>query len=78
MRIVNMHEAKTTLSRLVQDVRKGKLTEIVIALDGVPAARLVPYEKPRRVFGLDRGLFVVPDDFDEPLPEIVRAVENSD
>jgi prevent-host-death family protein len=78
VKIVNMHEAKTNLSRLVQDVRKGKLAEIVIALDGVPAARLVPYEKPRRVFGLDRGLFVVPDDFDEPVPEIVRAFEQSD
>ena len=75
---VNMHEAKTRLSRLVQDVRRGKRSEIVIAVDGVPAARLVPYDKPRRVFGLDRGLFTVPDDFDEPVPEIVRAFEGSE
>jgi prevent-host-death family protein len=77
MKTVNMHEAKTNLSRLVQDVRKGKQSEVVIAIGGVPAARLVPYEKPRRVFGLDRGLFTVPDDFDEPVPEIVRALEKS-
>ena len=72
-----MHEAKTNLSRLVQDLRRGKQREIVIAIDGAPAARLVPYEKPRRVFGLDRGLFIVPEDFDEPVPEIVRAFEAS-
>ena len=72
-----MHEAKTNLSRLVQEVRKGKQSEIVIAIDGVPAARLVPYEKPRRIFGLDRGLFVVPDDFDAPVTEIVRGFEQS-
>jgi prevent-host-death family protein len=73
-----MHEAKTNLSRLVQDVRRGKRSEIVIAVDGIPAARLVPYEKPRRAFGLDRGLFTVPDDFDEPVAEIVRAFEGSE
>ncbi|MBV8531932.1 MAG: type II toxin-antitoxin system Phd/YefM family antitoxin [Candidatus Eremiobacteraeota bacterium] len=77
MKTVNMHEAKTNLSRLVQEVRKGKQSEIVIAIDGVPAARLVPYEKPRRIFGLDRGLFVVPDDFDAPVTEIVRGFEQS-
>lgn len=73
-----MHDAKTNLSRLVQDVRRGKHAEIVIAIDGVPAARLVPYQKTRRSFGLDRGLFTVPDDFDEPVPEITRAFEESD
>lgn len=73
-----MHEAKTNLSRLVQEVRRGKRAEIVIAIDGVPAARLLPYEKPRRVFGLDRGLFTVPDDFDEPVAEITRAFEESE
>jgi prevent-host-death family protein len=78
MKTVNMHEAKTNLSRLVQDVRRGKQREIIIAVGGIPAARLVPYEKPRRIFGLDRGLSRVPDDFDEPIPEIVRAFESSD
>lgn len=57
-------------------MRRGKRPEVVIAVDGVPAARLVPYEKPRRVFGLDRGLFVVPDDFDDPLPEIAGEPPN--
>jgi prevent-host-death family protein len=78
VKTVNMHEAKTNLSRLVQEVRKGKHREIVVAVDGVPAARIVPYEKPRRTFGLDRGLFTVPDDFDEPVPDIARAFADSD
>jgi len=78
MKTVNMHEAKTNLSRLVQELRRGKHTEIVVAIDGSPAARILPYEKPQRVFGLDRGLFTVPDDFDDPVPEIVRAFAESD
>ncbi len=45
--------------------------EVVIARFGRPIARLVAVKKParRRVFGQDRGRFVVPDDFDAPLPE---------
>lgn len=67
---VNVHEAKTHLSRLLRRVAAGE--EIVIARGGVPIARLVPVEtaRPRR-FGTDRGLFTVPDDFDRPLPEDV-------
>ncbi len=72
MKPVNIHEAKASLSRLVQDVRSGKRSEIVIAVDGVPAARLVRYKKHRRVFGLDRGLFTVLDDFDDPVLELAR------
>lgn len=67
---VNVHEAKTHLSRLLRRVLSGE--EIVIARSGVPVARLVPIEpRERRVFGLDRGRFTVPDDFDAPLPENV-------
>ena len=65
---VNVHEAKTHLSRLLQRVAAGE--EIVIARNGKPVARLVPAAPaPRRLFGTDRGLFEVPDDFDAPLPE---------
>jgi len=67
---VNVHEAKTHLSRLLRRVLSGE--EIVIARSGVPVARLVPIEpRARRVFGVDRGRFEVPDDFDAPLPEEV-------
>ena len=72
---VGIHEAKTHLSRLLRRVSAGE--EIVIARAGEPIARLVPVEPPAtRVFGQDRGLFEVPDDFDAPLPEeIIAAFE---
>jgi prevent-host-death family protein len=65
---VGVHEAKTHLSRLLRRVAAGE--EIVITSGGRPAARLVPYDPPpARQFGFDRGVLVVPDDFDAPLPE---------
>ncbi len=67
MPIVNVHEAKTHLSRLLKRVAAGE--EITIARAGTPIAKLVPIRPaPRRVLGIDAGLFEVPDDFDEPLP----------
>lgn len=70
---VNVHEAKTHLSRLLARVAAGE--EIVIARAGTPVARLVPIEQEarRRVLGQDEGLFEVPEDFDAPLPEDVLA-----
>jgi prevent-host-death family protein len=69
---VNVHEAKTHFSRLLQRVAAGE--EIIIARGGQPVARLVPIERPaRRIFGMDRGRFEVPADFDAPLPEAVLA-----
>ncbi len=72
---VNIHEAKTQFSRLVQRVEKGE--EIVIARAGRPVARLVRFKAiAPRSFGHDRGLFEVPDDFDAPLPdEILELFE---
>ena len=65
---VNIHEAKTHLSRLLNRVAASE--EIVIARAGRPVARLVPFEpRPRRVLGLDQGFFEVPEDFDSPLPD---------
>lgn len=73
---VNVHEAKTHLSRLLRKVAAGE--EVVIARAGKPVARLVPVEtRPRRVFGIDRGRFEVPEDFDAPLPEdVLRSFES--
>lgn len=73
MRTVNIHAAKTHLSRLVDEVAAGD--EIVIAKAGKPLARLVPFapdRKPRRP-GLMKGKLWVAEDFDEPLPEEVMA-----
>jgi prevent-host-death family protein len=69
---VNIHEAKTHLSRLLKRVLSGE--EIVIANAGKRVARIVPYREiiVDRKPGLDRGLFQVPEDFNAPLPEEVR------
>ena len=71
MRTVNIHEAKTTLSQLLVHVEAGE--EVIIARAGRPIARLVGIREPvgRRVLGRDRGAFVVPEDFDDPLPDDV-------
>lgn len=67
---VGVHEAKTHLSKLLRRVAAGE--EIVIARGGEPVARLVPArDKSIRKLGSDRGVFVVPENFDEPLPEDV-------
>lgn len=73
---MNVHEAKTHLSRLLRRVEAGE--EIVIARSGKPIARLVPAsptEGPREP-GSAKGLVWMSDDFDEPLPpEIQRYFE---
>ncbi len=65
---VGVHEAKTHLSRLLQRVAAGE--EITITRRGEALARLVPAAPGGpRDFGVDRGLYVVPEDFDEALPD---------
>jgi prevent-host-death family protein len=56
---VNMHEAKTHLSRLIEAIKSGRETEIVVAQNGVPAARIVPISKVKkpRVLGAAKGKF---------------------
>lgn len=73
MDTVNIYEAKTNLSALVDRAAGGE--EIVIARNGKPLARLVPLEKrtaPRRL-GLYRNEIKVGPDFDDPLPEEILA-----
>ncbi len=69
MTTINIHEAKTHLSRFLVRVEEGE--EIIIARAGKPVARLIPMDRrrDRRCFGADQGLFEVPDDFDAPLPD---------
>ncbi|HVQ43543.1 MAG TPA: type II toxin-antitoxin system Phd/YefM family antitoxin [Candidatus Saccharimonadia bacterium] len=75
MKVVNIHEAKTQLSKYLQEAAEGK--EVVIGKYGQPIARLVPFEsdKPKIVFGLLKGKFSVSDNFDEPDEELIRMFE---
>ena len=64
---VNVHEAKTHLSRLLERVANGE--EVTIMRSNVPVAKLVAATLPkRRELGWARGEFTVPEDFDDPLP----------
>lgn len=79
MDTVNLYEAKTNLSKLVDRAAAGE--EIVIAKAGRPLARLMPMDKKEeltpRPLGLFAGLVKVPDNFDDPLPdEILDAFYN--
>ncbi len=69
MVMVNMHEAKTHLSRFVEQAAAGE--EIIIAKAGKPVAKLVPLgtASARRTLGMFKGKLNVPDDFDSPLPD---------
>ena len=65
---VNVHEAKTHLSRLLVEVENGG--EVTIARAGRPVARLVPAGPPRkRELGLERGQIWISPDFDDPMPD---------
>ena len=77
MTIVNMHEAKSNLSRLVAAIKSGAETEVVIAQNGVPAAKLVPATRPAQKmrFGLDKGKFNVPDSIDRDNEYIAALFE---
>ncbi|MDP9383800.1 MAG: type II toxin-antitoxin system Phd/YefM family antitoxin [Actinomycetota bacterium] len=70
---INIHEAKTHFSRLVERAESGE--EIVIARSGRPVARLVPLARQQtRSPGGAEGAIVIHDDFDDPLPgELGRA-----
>ena len=70
---VNIHEAKTHLSRLLERALAGD--EVVIMKAGKPLVRLTPVAMApmRRKIGTAKGDFVAPDDFDAPLPDRVLA-----
>jgi prevent-host-death family protein len=75
--IVNVHAAKTQLSKLLERAEAGE--EIVIGRAGKPVAKLVPYvpDRPRRVFGALKGQIVVHGDFNDLDTEIEREFEES-
>lgn len=74
MQTINIHDAKTQFSKLIESVLQGE--EIIIAKAGKPAARLVPLSKKSsfvRRPGSMKGSITIADDFDAPLPDEIQA-----
>ena len=68
LKTVNVHAAKTHLSKLLERVRAGE--EVIIAKAGEPIARLIPFARPgKRTLGIDAGRGFIAADFDAPLPD---------
>jgi prevent-host-death family protein len=70
MAIINIHDAKTHFSRIVDEVAAG--AEVIIAKAGKPVVRIVPLAdavRPNRRLGILANEAVVPADFDDPLPD---------
>lgn len=73
-RTVNVHEAKTTLSKLLEQVAAGE--RVIIARAGKPVADLVPHQRRDIVFGTAKGLIEYDSDtFDDPDPELIALFE---
>ena len=77
MKLVNIYEAKTQLSRLLEQVNEGE--EVIIAKAGHPIARLISYHanKPTRKPGARKGMVEVSEDF-EQLPDEIMAAFNGE
>ncbi|MBM3746818.1 MAG: type II toxin-antitoxin system Phd/YefM family antitoxin [Acidobacteria bacterium] len=76
---VNVHEAKTHLSKYLARVAKGET--IIVCRHNIPVAELrpvTPLERPERPIGIDKGLFEVPPEFFEPLPPDLLALFNGE
>ena len=69
-RVVNVYEAKTNFSKLLQDVERGE--EILIGRAGEPVARLSPYRREKREIGFAKDQVWIADDFDETPEEIIE------
>jgi prevent-host-death family protein len=74
MQAVNMLQAKSSLSRLVEAIEQGEEREIVIARNGRPAAKLVPIEQSGSQvrLGAAKGQFTVPDDIDADNADVIQ------
>lgn len=72
MKVVNIHEAKTHLSRLIEEALAGE--EIIIARGNEPVVRLVLVDsaRPRRALGWAKGQIRIADDFDQPLEDFAE------
>lgn len=78
MQIVNIHDAKTQLSKLLEQVQSGE--DVVIAKAGTPIVRLVPYAPPKRKIAPPGGMmgegFWIADDFDDPIDELFDCLKD--
>lgn len=74
---VNIHEAKTHLSRLVASIKDGRETEVVIAQNGVPAARLVAIKDKRKraLWEAAKGRWTIAGNIDVQNPEIAKLFD---
>jgi prevent-host-death family protein len=72
---VNVHEAKTNLSKLIQKVVDGE--EVIIAKGNKPVVKLILIDrlKPKRRLGTAKGKIKLSDDFDEPLQDFKKYME---
>ena len=75
----NVLEAKTNLSKLIDDVESGREKEVIIARNGKPAVRITTLEPSRRPvrLGLAEGKYSIPDDWDELNPVIQQMFDDS-
>jgi len=74
MDVISMHQAKSSLSQLVSRAQEGET--VYIGAYGQVQAKIVPVEQkqaPKKQFGILAGKLIVPDDFDESLPDDVLA-----
>jgi len=69
MHQINIHEAKTNLSKLIQEALSGE--EVIIAKGNIPVVKLVPLyqQKTKRQLGTAKGKIMMADDFDAPLDD---------
>jgi prevent-host-death family protein len=77
MQSVNMLQAKSSLSRLVEDIEQGREREIIISRNGRPVARLVPIDTATtsKRIGIAKGKFELPDSIDVHQAEIVQLFQ---
>lgn len=77
---VNVFEAKTGFSKLIRLVESGREESIIVARNGKPVAKIVPYESAplSKRIGVAKGKFTVPDDFDAGNEEIAAMMMGGD
>ena len=70
--LFSIYDAKAKFSRICEEVAATG-TEVIVSRHGKPVVRIIPFEPPQGfVFGIAKGEFLVPDNFDDPCPEIEK------